>query len=69
MMSAVIVLDRNLFEVHGLPGITFEPSDYGKVDLEMRPLYAVISYDIAFTRVNADVDRSPVGGGSRCRTA
>lgn len=36
--KVVVVFDGKLFEVHGLPGMTFKPSDNVKVDLETRQI-------------------------------
>ena len=36
--KVVVVFDGKLLEVHGLPGMTFKPSDNVKADLETRQI-------------------------------
>lgn len=38
-MNVVIVFDGKLFEVHGLPGVFFKPSENVKVDLETKQIH------------------------------
>ena len=39
-MNVVIVFGGNLFEVHGLPGVLFKPSENVKVDMETKQIHS-----------------------------
>ncbi len=39
-VNVVVVFDGKLHEVHGLPGVTFKPSDNVKVDLDTNRILA-----------------------------
>lgn len=39
-MNVVITIDGKLFEVHGLPGVNFKPSENVKVDMETKQIHA-----------------------------
>lgn len=61
-MNVVITFDGKLFEVHGLPGVFFKPSENVKVDMETKQIHSSTGVssagDVAF--VKAIVDTSHV---------
>lgn len=61
-MNVVITFDGKLFEVHGLPGVFFKPSENVKVDMETKQIHSSTGVssagDVAY--IKAIVDESHV---------
>ena len=70
-MNVVITFDGKLFEVHGLPGVFFNPSDNVKVDMETKQIHSATGVssagDVCYVKSIIDDDHVEVEsqGGSR----
>ena len=70
-MNVVITFDGKLFEVHGLPGVFFNPSDNVKVDMETKQIHSATGVssagDVCFVKALIDEDHVEVetNGSSR----
>lgn len=57
-MNVVITFDGKLFEVHGLPGVFFRPSENVKVDMETKQIHSSTGVssagDVAFVKAQVD---------------
>lgn len=51
-MNVVITIDGKLFEVHGLPGVCFKPSETVKVDMETKQIHSSAGFTSSGDVVN-----------------
>lgn len=70
-MNVVITLDGKLYEVHGLPGSTFSPSDGVKVDMETKQIHSGTGVssagDVAYIKSIVDEEHLEVESNGQSR--
>lgn len=70
-MNVVITLDGKLFEVHGLPGVFFNPSDNVKVDMETKQIHSSTGVssagDVVFVKSIVDTEHIEVESNGTSR--
>lgn len=70
-MNVVITFDGKLFEVHGLPGVEFFPSDNVKVDMETKQIHSSTGVssagDVCYVKAVVDEDHVEVENNGNAR--